>query len=233
MKVIPVIALTLTVVTPPVAGAQDLRQSSLREAARIGGRELAGSSAERRAPADWTRVRRLTPAEKIRVKADGGVDRIVRYADVTTDELVVVSIETLPGKARAQFLDLVRERRQVVPPAGTRSTHGSLELTQTDILWEGVRVASLDDVVLRVPRQSVVSVARPWKGSLAGGIGGAAGGLGLGFLTALKLAFKQCGGSCGDEKFLIGLSLVGMPIAGGLAGAKLVPHEPWKVIYER
>jgi hypothetical protein len=50
---------------------------------------------------------------------------------------------------------------------------------------------------------------------------GAAGGFALGFASAVALADKQCGGSCADERMLIGASLVGMPIAGGLLGYRL------------
>ena len=54
---------------------------------------------------------------------------------------------------------------------------------------------------------------------------GAAVGVGAGvlagFVTALNLAYKQCGTSCSDEKGLMALSLVGMPIGGGWLGYKL------------
>jgi hypothetical protein len=49
-------------------------------------------------------------------------------------------------------------------------------------------------------------------------VAGAGGGLLLGAFIGTALAFKDCGGGCGDEKFLIGLSVVGLPVALGLLG---------------
>jgi hypothetical protein len=76
---------------------------------------------------------------------------------------------------------------------------------------------------LRIPRTDINEI-RQWmgrRGSRLGAIIGAAGGFGLGFASALALSYKQCGGSCADERILIGASLVGMPIAGGLLGYRL------------
>jgi hypothetical protein len=56
------------------------------------------------------------------------------------------------------------------------------------------------------------------RGSVLGAAIGAGGGVLLGIVSAINLAFMDCGGSCGDERFLIGLSLVGIPVAGGFAG---------------
>jgi hypothetical protein len=76
---------------------------------------------------------------------------------------------------------------------------------------------------VRVPREDVTQISR-WvshAGSVPGAIVGAGGGLLLGFFTAAGLAYKDCGGGCGDEQFLMGASLVGMPIAGAVLGYML------------
>jgi hypothetical protein len=76
---------------------------------------------------------------------------------------------------------------------------------------------------LRVAREDVVQVSR-WVGrggSVPGAIVGAGAGFLLGFFTAAGLAYKDCGGGCGDEQFLMGVSLVGMPIGGAVLGYKL------------
>ena len=70
-------------------------------------------------------------------------------------------------------------------------------------------------------RAVVATVARPSKGAVIGGILGAAVGAVAGVATSVNLGMKQCGGSCADEKALIGLSLVGMPVVGAYLGAKL------------
>ena len=117
------------------------------------------------------------------------------------------------------------------------------QLTQIDIVLfaQGLagrrcRIVAVDDAALTVvdlesPNRTTlrilrtdVSEIRQWtgrRGSLLGAVIGAAGGLALGYVSAIGLAYKQCGGSCADEKILIGASLVGMPIAGGLLGYRL------------
>jgi hypothetical protein len=76
---------------------------------------------------------------------------------------------------------------------------------------------------LRILRADVSEV-RQWtgrRGSPLGAVIGATIGIVAGSALALELAFKQCGESCADEKFLIGVSLVGLPIAGGFLGYRL------------
>ena len=76
---------------------------------------------------------------------------------------------------------------------------------------------------LSVARDEVMQVSRltGQTGSVAGAAIGAGGGFLLGFLSASALAYKDCGGGCGDEQFLMGVSLVGMPIGGAVLGYKL------------
>jgi hypothetical protein len=98
------------------------------------------------------------------------------------------------------------------------------------------RVVAVDDTGLtvvdtegsnRMPRRvgrADVTEIRRWtgrRGSVVGAVIGAGAGAFLGVVTALNLAVKDCGGGCGDEKFLMGVSLVGMPLAGGWLGYKL------------
>ena len=86
-----------------------------------------------------------------------------------------------------------------------------------------VDLESPNRATLRVARTDVSEIKR-WtgrRGSPLGAVIGAALGIGFGTASALHLAFKQCGGSCADEKLLIAVSLVGMPIAGGFLGYRL------------
>jgi hypothetical protein len=86
-----------------------------------------------------------------------------------------------------------------------------------------VDLESPNRTTLRIPRTDVSEI-RQWtgrRGSPLGAVIGAAGGFALGYASAVALAYKQCGGSCADERILIGASLVGMPIAGGLLGYRL------------
>ena len=65
-----------------------------------------------------------------------------------------------------------------------------------------------------IPRADIAELKRPSKGSLPGALVGMGGGVALGFLNAVRLAYKPCGGGCGGEKAAIGLSLVGLPVLG-------------------
>lgn len=226
--------LTLVLLSPGSAFAQAFQQGSLARAAERGGRELAASAGPSSAPTTWTRVERLRPAEKIRVVAEGEVDRMVRYADLTPSDLVVIASDALPDKASDLLLDLVRNGQPYMPAtASSGIIYKQLEVRLSGVFLDGTRVADLDRIILRIPRNAIIRVARPVRGSLGGAIGGAAGGFGLGFLAWLNLMMKPCGRSCGDEQFLAGAALGGLPIGGAVAGAMLVPHEPWKTIYER
>ena len=72
------------------------------------------------------------------------------------------------------------------------------------------------------------------RGSTRGAIIGASVGAGLGFLSALVLSYRDCGGDCTDERALIGVSLVGMPVGGGLIGFYAFPGRPRiETIYRR
>ena len=73
---------------------------------------------------------------------------------------------------------------------------------------------------LQMARDDVIEIRRRTGRHvpLLGAVIGTAGGLMLGVGSAVTLSFKQCGGSCSDEKALRGLAIVGLPLAGGLAG---------------
>jgi hypothetical protein len=60
--------------------------------------------------------------------------------------------------------------------------------------------------------------ARNSKRGVIGAVIGAAAGAVLGVGLAIEYATRDCGSSCSDERAMIGVSLIGIPIAGGLAG---------------
>jgi len=104
--------------------------------------------------------------------------------------------------------------------------------------------AGLTAVDLDSPNRTTLWIARAdvdevsqWigrRGSVLGAVIGAGVGIVAGCRLALGLAFKQCGRSCSDEKFLIGLSLVASPIAGGFLGYRLPgDSRTLKTIYLR
>lgn len=118
----------------------------------------------------------------------------------------------------------------------SRLTETEVVLYATGLAPRKVRIVAVEDAALTVvdlesPNRTTLRIARAdvteirqWtgrRGSMVGAVIGAAGGFAIGFLSALNLAFKQCGGSCTDERILIYASLIGMPIAGGIAGYRL------------
>jgi hypothetical protein len=86
-----------------------------------------------------------------------------------------------------------------------------------------VDLESPNHATLRIPRADVTEIRQSTRrrGSPLGAVIGAAGGFLIGYVSAVALAQKECGGSCTDEKILIGVSLVGLPVAGGLLGYRL------------
>jgi hypothetical protein len=96
-----------------------------------------------------------------------------------------------------------------------------------------VKTPGLSDVLQRLPRQDVVAIktAPRRHGSKIGAAIGAAGGFVLGYAAAVHLAYKQCNGSCSDEKAFMALSLVGLPIAGGWLGYQASSRTTQDVIY--
>lgn len=63
------------------------------------------------------------------------------------------------------------------------------------------------------------------------GAAGLAGGLFAGIFIAVGLGFKDCGGSCGDEGTGIVAALIGLPVAGVLAGRALAGQGKRTLVY--
>jgi hypothetical protein len=66
--------------------------------------------------------------------------------------------------------------------------------------------------------EAPATAARVSKRGAIGAVIGAAAGVVLGVGLAIGYATRDCGSSCTDERVMIGVSLVGIPVAGGLAG---------------
>ena len=65
---------------------------------------------------------------------------------------------------------------------------------------------------------ATAAVARRSKRGAIGAVIGAAAGAVLGVGLAVGYATRQCGSSCSDERAMVWVSLIGIPVAGGLAG---------------
>jgi len=74
-------------------------------------------------------------------------------------------------------------------------------------------------VKAEAPRaKASAAAARQSKRGVIGAVIGAAAGAVLGVGLAIGYATRDCGSSCSDERAMIGVSLIGIPVAGGLAG---------------
>ena len=96
----------------------------------------------------------------------------------------------------------------------------ALELAKLDHSGPAAEFAQSDRVrKAEAPHAEVQpSAPRRTKRGVIGAVVGAAAGAVLGVGLAIGYATRDCGGSCSDEKAMIGVSLIGIPIAGGLAG---------------
>ena len=101
-------------------------------------------------------------------------------------------------------------------------------------VFDGTRkVADLAQLVQRAPREDVreIRVAGKRKGNKPMAALGAGVGFFLGASIAVGLGYKLCGASCSDEKFLAGLSVIGLPVALGLIGYYGGGHTVGGMIY--
>jgi uncharacterized protein YqgC (DUF456 family) len=166
--------------------------------------------------ANWARVERLEPGTEVTVvvRSSGPSN----YRAVFADRLRLVVLRFLnpkpPGRV-LQALKAIGPQWTAVLAGGITYTSGSVLVSRDGIFDHAVKLAD----VVGVPRDDVVEIrGTVRRGSVVGAVLGASAGGVIGFFSAMSLAFKQCGGSCDDEKALMALSLVGLPIAGGLLG---------------
>jgi hypothetical protein len=102
---------------------------------------------------------------------------------------------------------------------GKKSTGQIVSCSDTELVIE--RKGKLE-TFNRNDVKKVWSVLPPsqTKKAIFGAIGGV-GGVMVGVPIAVSLGFKQCGGSCADEGAGALAALIGLPVAGALAGRAL------------
>lgn len=221
--------------TPQTAGP--LARAITREAVRLATDpslpELPQTGQQ--ADSDWSRVRTLKPGTEIVVTVLGAQPG-TRYV-VLTDESDLTTLNLaapgLPAEARRELLDAGSHHPDYFSVDRTHFVGKNVRVGPDGVFVADRKVADLGQVVERIRRSDVREIRGPerTRGSVVGAIGGAAGGFLLGGFFAVNLAFKDCGGSCSDEKALIGLSLVGLPIIGGVLGYRAFGRKTADVIY--
>lgn len=180
---------------------------------------------------DWTGVIGLRPGQEVVVRADPAIDgrRSVVFAD--DRELVVLYLRhpSLPDPARQRLRDM-----SIDQPASLLAARGGQVIVGDRTISVGAGVISqsgrvivpLQEVLQTIPRGGVREIRMERTGgSKVGAAVGATAGIVAGLLTAPYWMMKPCGGSCSDEQFMLGVSLVGLPIAGALVGYLPRPEE--------
>ena len=179
---------------------------------------------------NWIRVLRLPDGSPVRVITHDGVTRDGHLGDVTDERIVLMAVSNLPREAREALVDLATNRPGHIGRQ-RRFAHGKLEVTESGVYFDGIRIADVDAVFVEIARDAVAEVKRPSRGSGPGALVGFVTGFSLGMRGALSLGFKQCGATCNDEKALIFLSATAVPLAATYLGARFFPHSAWTTAY--
>ncbi|HKY22933.1 MAG TPA: hypothetical protein VJM31_17090 [Vicinamibacterales bacterium] len=183
----------------------------------------------------WARVRQLKPGTEIFVTALGA-QLGSRYVVLTDDfDLTTLNLThpELSEEARRELLNAASKHPDYFAADRAHFVGTNVRVAPDGVFVADRKVADLDQVVQRFMRGDIREITgreRP-RGSVAGAVGGAAGGLLLGAFFAVNLAFKHCGGDCSDEGVLMGLSLVGLPIATGFLGYRAFGSKTGDLIY--
>jgi hypothetical protein len=133
----------------------------------------------------------------------------------------------LDPRADWSHVERLAASTEIVLLAGGQMSRKCRLVSATDTTLTVVDLDDANHPTFQIARDDVIEI-KEWtggRGSLIGAAIGTAGGVLLGFGSAIALSYKVCGRSCSDEKFLRGLALVGLPIAGGLGGYYL-PKQP-------
>ena len=189
---------------------------------------------------EWRRVQALAPSTLVVVSRDdapGARDRTVVYAD--PDVLVVLNLTgaNLSERNLASLVDAAdRFTRPTAGRVPEEVTSGAVRIGADGVWVGGQRIGDVDQRLERIRRPVIAEIREPGRrvGSKIGAIVGAAGGALIGFGLAAGIATENpCGSSCADEKFLIGASVVGIPVGAGFLGYHLGAKRTLEVIYRR
>jgi hypothetical protein len=173
----------------------------------------------------WSRVSTLAPGTEIVVTLRTAPSAGKRYfVQAGASELTVLNLSGLPTVVSRVLREAASRQPghfEAARMGGTFPLSENVRLAPDGVFLADQNVAELGRIIETIARADVVTVAGPLgtrRGSVVGAVIGASGGLLLGLVSTAHLAFKQCGGSCKDEKALIALSLAGLPVAGGFLG---------------
>jgi hypothetical protein len=161
--------------------------------------------------------------------------RVFAAADESSVTLFNLSNRTLPTTVKGSLIKMAeRFPRAIASPDGLRLKDGALVLASDGVFLDDVKIAELREIVEVIDRADVreITVSRRAHGSTLGAAIGAGAGFAGGFLLAAGLAQGGC--ACDDTTVLMGASLVGFPLLGGILGYHVKHNdEPRVIVYRR
>ena len=187
-----------------------------------------------RPDSNWTAVTVLPRGRQIRLRTSTGVDGLRTVVSVDDDELIVLDLThpALPVPVRKRLREMTLDEPGALLAARHQTIVGNRDIRvgAGAITQSGRRLVALDEVLQAIPRHAVREVRlERTQGSKVGAIAGATAGVVGGLLLAPHWMMKPCGGSCGDEQLMLTASLVGLPVAGAVAGYQ--PRRSEVVVY--
>jgi len=146
------------------------------------------------------------------------------FVPLTLAVCLLVSTLTLTAQERLESPGPIRQAFRL---------SGSVRLARNGVFVMDQKVADLDQLIEAIAMKDVQQVTSAGRtgGSASWAAAGAAAGIALGLMSTVRIVFSPCGGSCSDEKALIGLSLVGLPVLGGVLGYKAGGHDVERIFY--
>jgi hypothetical protein len=195
---------------------------------------LARPTPDRFPAANWDSVTTLRGGTEVLLRTNSGIEgqRMFVFADGAGLFVLNLSHPALTRSARKGLRDIGVDQ----PVALLAARQHTIVRDRTISVGAGVISESgrvlvpLGEVLQTIPRSAVREIRLERKrGSKVGAAVGATAGIVAGLLTAPYWMMKQCNGSCSDEQFMVGVSLVGLPVAGALVG--YMPRGEEVVVY--
>jgi hypothetical protein len=194
---------------------------------------------DRERVSDWSRVQQLQPGTEATLTLRGSPAAKVRLLVASNDAVFVLRPggPKVPDRVSRALVGVGSQWPSVFSGGVPYSLADGVRVADGGIFDGNRRVADLAQVVQRAPREDVreIRVAGKRKGNkrmaAIGAAVGAGAGLLVGAFVGLSMGDKDCRSSCTDERVLVGLSVVGLPIAFGLLGYYGGGHTVGGMIY--
>lgn len=223
---------------PPSRAPSPLSRSIASAIAAVRFEPLAppsGGDQDRDEASGWSRVRQLQPGTEATLTVRGSPAAKVRLLVASNDAVFVrrPGGPKVPDRVSQALVGVGSRWPAVFSGGASYSLADGVRVADGAVFDGNRRVADLAQVVQRTPREDVseIRVAGQRKGNKRMAALGAGAGLLVGAYVGFSMSDKDCGSGCSDEKALIGLSVIGLPIALGVLGFYGGSHTVGGMIY--